>query len=151
MSILKRVAALGVATLFAVGALSASAQVQPRTYDKGPVIQVTQWQIAPGKLNAFMQDYTTNQAAGLEIGKKAGLILNYGAATVIARRAGEPNLVTSITFKNLAALDGSYEAGDKRAIAVYGSLEKAAQAAAKRGEYATQVGTTLYQTLAPLK
>src|SRR5512140_3804545 len=147
MSILKRIAALGVAAFFAVGALSASAQVVPRTYQKGPVIQVTQWLVAPGKLNAFMQDYTTNQAAGLEMGRKAGLILNYGAATVIARRAGEPNVVTRITFKDWAALDGPYEAGDKRAIAVYGSLEKAAQAAAKRAEYATQVGTILYQTL----
>jgi hypothetical protein len=151
MSISTRVAAIGLAALFSVSAISTAAQVVPRTYQKGPVVQVTQWQVAPGKLNAFMQDYTTNQTAALEIGKKAGLILSYGAATVIARRDGEPNVITRITFKDLAALDGSYEAGDKRAISVYGSLDKAAQAAAKRGEYATQVGTILYQTLDPLK
>ena len=150
MSITTRVAALGLASLISFSAMSAAAQVVPRTYQKGPVTLVTQFQIAPGKLNTFMQDYTTSQRAGLEYGKKNGGILAYGAATPITRRAGEPNLYTTITFKDLASYDRSFEAADKAAIAVYGSLEKAAAAAAKRAEYSTVVGSMLIQQLAPL-
>lgn len=144
-----RIAALSLAALF-VASAPASAQVVPRTYQKGPVTLVQQYTIAPGKLNIFMQDFATNQRAGLEYGKKNGGILAYGVATTIARRAGEPNLVTTITFKDLASYDRSYEAADRAAIAAYGSLDRAAAAAAKRAEYATLVGAVLYQNLTPL-
>ncbi len=148
MSGAKRIAAIGLAALLSVSAASASAQMVPRNYQKGPVTLVTQFQVAPGKLNTFMQDYATNQRAGLEIGKKTGGILAYGAAIPITRRAGEPNLYTTITFKDLASYDRSFEAADKANIAVYGSLENAAQAAAKRAEYATVVSSILLQGLA---
>jgi hypothetical protein len=147
MSIVTRTAAIGLVAFLSISASSAMAQYVPRTYQKGPVTLVTQYQIAPGKLNTFMQDYTTNQRAGLEIGKKTGGILSYGVATPITRRAGEPNLSTIITFKDLASYDRSYEAADKASIAVYGSLDKAAQAAAKRSEYATVVSSFLLQNL----
>jgi hypothetical protein len=96
-----------------------------------------------------MQDYATNQRAGLEIGKKSSGILSYGVATPITRRTGEANLYTIITFKDLASYDRSFEAADQAAIAVYGSLDKAAQAAAKRAEYTTFVSSILLQGLAP--
>lgn len=150
MSIRTRIAAIGLAALVAAASSPAPAQVLPRTYSKGPVTLVQQYTVAPGKLNAFMQDYTTNQRAGLEYGKKNGGILSYGVATTITRRAGEPNLVTTITFKDMASYDRSYEAADRAAIAVYGSLDKAAAAGAKRADYATLVGAILYQNLTPL-
>ena len=148
MSIATRTAATGLAALLAFSASSAAAQWVPRTYQKGPVTLVTQYQIAPGKLNTFMQDYAKNQRAALEIGKKTGGIISYGVATPITRRAGEPNLVTTITFKDLASFDRSYEAADRTNTAVYGSLDKASEAFAKRGEYATVVSSILYQGLA---
>lgn len=140
------------AVLIAVGALlltasSAFAQYVPRNYDKGPVTLVQEWQLAPGKLNTFMQDYATNQAKGLEIGKKSGAILSYGASLPIARRTNDPNVYTVITFKDLTAYDRSYARADAAAIEVYGSLEKAAEAAAKRAEYATLINSRLLQGL----
>src|SRR4051794_1185630 len=88
-----------------LSATAAAAQYVPRNYEKGPVTLVQEWQVAPGKMNAFMQDYATNQRAGLEIGKKVGGILSYGVATNIARRQGEPNVYTIITFKDLTSYD----------------------------------------------
>jgi hypothetical protein len=146
-----RAASIGLAALLSFSAASAAAQVVPRTYQKGPVTLVQQYQVAPGKLNTFMQDYATNQRAGLEIGKKAGGILSYSVLTPIGRRAGEPNVVTTITFKDLASYDRSYEAADKANIAVYGSLENAAAAAAKRAEYLTFVGSMLFGELSLAK
>lgn len=130
-----------------VSATSATAQSVPRNYDKGPVTLVQEFQIVPGKLNEFMVDYATNQRAGLEIGKKVGGILGYGVSTPIARRSGEPNLYSIITFKDLASYDRSFERADQTAIAVYGSLEQAGAAAAKRGTYSTLVSSRLLQGL----
>jgi hypothetical protein len=137
---------IALAFVFA-SATAAMAQYIPRNYEKGPVTLVQEFQIAPGKLNAFMQDYATNQKAGLEISKKVGGVLSYGVSTPITRRAGEPNLYTVITFKDLASYDRSFERADQTAIAVYGSLEKASQAAAARGAYATVTSSRLLQGL----
>jgi hypothetical protein len=138
--------------LIALGAIlfsatCALAQPVARNYDKESVTLVQEYQIAPGKLNAFMVDWATNQRAGLEIGKKVGGILGYGVATPITRRPGEPNVYTIITFKDLASYDRSFERADQTAIAVYGSLEKASAAAAKRGEYTTLISSRLLQNL----
>ncbi len=146
-----RTATIGLTALLAFSATSAMAQYVPRNYQKGPVTLVQQYQVAPGKLNTYMQDFATNQRAGLEIGKKTGGILSYSVLTPIARRAGEPNVVTTITFKDLASYDRSYEAADKTNIAVYGSLENAATAAAKRAEYLTFVGSMLFGELSLAK
>lgn len=135
---------------FAALALAGSAAAQTyvaRNFDKGPVTLVQEWRIAPGKMNAFMADFATNQRKGLEIGKAKDGILNYGAATLIGRREGEPNLITTITFKNLAAYDRSFDRADATAVEVYGSLEKAAAAGAERGQMATQIASRLYQGL----
>jgi hypothetical protein len=148
MSVKTTMAVLGLTAIITCMSTSVSAQYVPRNYAKGPVTLVQQYQIAPGKLNTFMQDYAKNQRPGLELGKKNSGILSYGVATPIARRAGEPNLYTTITFKDLASYDRSYETADKTAIAVYGSLESASQAAAKRAEYTTPVGSMLLQGLA---
>ena len=134
-----------VATL--ASATAAMAQYVPRNYDKGPVTLVQEIKIAPGKLNAFMQDYATNQKAGLEIGKKTGGILSYGVSLPITRREGEPNLYAIIVFKDLASYDRSFERADQTAIEVYGSLEKAAAAATARSEYATVISSRLLQGL----
>jgi len=140
--------ALGIAAFaLLLSASSAMAQYVPRNYDKGPVTLVQEYRIAPGKLNQFMMDYATNQKAGLEIGKKVGGILAYGVATPIARRDGDPNVITTITFKDLASYDRSFERADQTAIAVYGSLEKSYQAGSARSGYATLLNTRLYQGL----
>jgi hypothetical protein len=128
-------------------AAPAAAQYVPRIYDKGPVTLVQEYQIAPGKLNAFMQDYAANQRRSFEIGKQVGGILGYGVSTPVIRSAGAPNLYLTITFKDLASFDRSYARADQTAIAVYGSLEKAAAAGAKRAEYGTIVSSRLLQQL----
>lgn len=140
---------LALPALLAAAAIAApaSAQYVARNYDKGSVILVQEYQIAPGKLNAFMQDYGANQRRSFDVGKQVGGIISYGVATPVTRRPGEPNLYLTITFKDLAAFDRSYARADQTAIAVYGSLEKAAAAAAKRAEYGTIVGSRLLQGL----
>ena len=139
--------AIPVLLITAAIAAPVSAQYTPRNYEKGPVALVQEYQIAPGKLNAFMQDFAANQTRSLDIGKQVGGIINYNVATPVTRRAGEPNLYLTITFKDLTSYDRSFARADQTAIAVYGSLEKAAAAAAKRAEYGVVVGSLLLQGL----
>ncbi len=138
---------LAALALALVVAAPAAAQYVPRNYEKGPVTLVQEYRIAPGKFNAFMQDFAANQRRGLEIGKKNDGILDYGVAQLITRREGDPNVVTTITFKNLTAYDRSFQRADETAVAVYGSLEKANEAAAARGAYTTLLNSRLYQGL----
>lgn len=146
MSMRLRLTALALA-LATMAATPVFAQVVPRNYNKGPVTLVQEYLIAPGKLNAYMQDYATNQVPGLEIGKKVGGILSYGVSLPVTRAPGQASLYSIITFKDLASYDRSYERADQTAIAVYGSLEKAAAAGAKRSEYTTFVSSQLLQAL----
>lgn len=139
--------ALPALLMAAMVAAPASAQYVARNYDKGPVTLVQEYQIAPGKLNAFMQDYAVNQRRALDIGKQVGGILSYGVSVPVTRRAGEPNLYLSITFKDLNSYNRTYERADQTAITVYGSLEKAAAAGAKRAESGAMVGSLLLQGL----
>ena len=140
--------ALPALLMAAVVAAPAGAQYVPRNYDKGPVTLVQEYQIAPGKLNAFMQDYAANQRRSFDIGKQVGGILGYDVSVPVTRRGSEPNLYVTITFKDLNSYNRTYERADQTATAVYGSLEKAAAASARRAEYGTIVGTLLLQGLA---
>ena len=149
---MKRFAYLGagIAALLSLAATAANAQAVPRAYQKGTVSLVIAYQIKPGKLNTFMQEFAAHLRPGLEIGKKTGGILGYSIQQPLDARAGDPTLFEIITFKDLASFDRSYAVADQTAIAVYGSLDAAAAAGAKRAEYATQVSNTLTRELAPL-
>lgn len=124
-----------------------AAQMAPRNYEKGPVTLVIQFVVKPGQLNAFMQDFAKTTRHFIEVGEKEGRIVGYSIEQPIDPRPGEPNLALVITFKNLSAYDRSYADTDKANIAVYGSVDKAQEAAMKRLNYATPAGRLLLQSL----
>jgi hypothetical protein len=144
---IKSIAIGMVAALAVAGSAAAQQPYVPRNYEKGPVTLVQEFRIAPGKFNAFMVDYAANQRRALEIGKAKDGILSYGVSQLITRREADPNVITVITFKNLAAYDRSFERADATAVEVYGSLQKASEAAAARAQYTTLINSRLYQGL----
>jgi hypothetical protein len=91
------------ALLFAVPS-SASAQVP---YNEGPVERVVLIHILPGHFNAFMDDVKKNIIPLVESEKAAGLIVSY--ETFLNTTSSGPDdwdFGFSITYKNMAALDG---------------------------------------------
>ena len=134
--------------LLSLSATGASAQVAPRNYDYGTVTQVTEVEVKPGQLNAYMHDLATGWRNSMEEGKRAGAILSYRIEQPIATRAGEANLVLVVVFKNLAAYDRPMADAEKSAAAQYGSLDKAHDMAMQRESMRKILGTELYRQLA---
>jgi hypothetical protein len=138
-------AAIGLLSLSAMGA---SAQVAPRNYDYGTVTQVTDIEVLPGQLNAYMQDLATGWRASMEEGKRAGAIVSYGIEQPLDPRQGEANLVLVVVFKNLAAYDRPLADAEKSAATQYGSLDKAHDVAMQRQNMRKILGTELLRQLA---
>lgn len=134
--------------LLSLSATSVSAQMPPRNYDYGTVTEVTQVEVMPGQLRAYMQDLSSNWRVAMEEGKRAGAILSYSIEEPLDPRAGEANLVLVVVFKNLAAFDRPLADAEKAAVAQYGSLDKARELAMQRQSMRKILGTEVYRQLA---
>ena len=134
--------------LLNLSAMGVSAQVAPRNYDYGTVTQVTQIEVKPGQLNAYMQDLASGWRAPMEEGKRAGAILSYGIEQPLDPRPGEANLVLVVVFKNLAAYDRPLADAEKSASMQYGSLDKAHDRAMQRESMRKFLGMQIYRQLA---
>jgi len=137
--------AIGLLSLSAVGA---SAQVASRNYDYATVTQVTQIEVKPGQLNAYMHDLATGWRTSMEEGKRAGAILSYSIEQPLDPRPGEGNLVLVVVFKNFAAYDRPLADAEKSAAAQYGSLDKAHDMGMQRETMRKILGTEIYRQLA---
>jgi len=137
--------AIGLLNLSAIGA---SAQVAPRNYDYATVTQVTDIEVKPGQLNAYMQDLATGWRASMEEGKRAGAILSYSIEQPLDPRPGEANLVLVVVFKNLAAYDRPLADAEKSAATQYGSLDKAHDIAMQRESMRKILGSEIFRQLA---
>ena len=134
--------------LLALSAMGATGQVAPRNYDFGTVTQVTQIEVKPGQLNAYMQDLASGWRNAMEAGKRAGAILSYGVEQPLDPRPGEANLVLVVVFKSLAAFDRPLADAEKSAATQYGSLDKAHDMAMQRETMRKVLGTEVYRQLA---
>jgi len=131
-----------------LSAMGASAQVASRNYDYATVTQVTQIEVKPGQLNAYMHDLATGWRTSMEEGKRAGAIVNYSIEQPLDPRPGEANLVLVVVFKNLAAYDRPLADAEKSAAAQYGSLDKAHDMGVQRETMRKILGTEVYRQLA---
>jgi len=96
--------AVAVLALYLVGLSAAHAQV---AYNEGPVERVVLVQILPGHFDAFMADLKKNIVPIWESEKTSGLIVGY-QMWLNTTRAGNDDwdFGYSLTYKNMAALDG---------------------------------------------
>jgi hypothetical protein len=96
--------AIAVLCLSFVVATAAIAQVP---YNQGPVERVVLLKIAPGHFDAMMSDLKKNVVSIWEAQKAAGLITGYELfLNQTSSGEGDWDLGYSLTYKNMAALDG---------------------------------------------
>ena len=87
-----------------VAFLTAAAQVQ---YNEGPVERVVLVKILPGHFSAFMTDLKTNIVPIWESEKSSGLIQGYQMLlNTTSSGPDDWDFGFSLTYKNMAALDG---------------------------------------------
>lgn len=142
MKILKRVL-IGL-TLSGLAATALADEGRP--YKEGPVIEVSYIRTKPGKFDDYMKFLATTYRTLMEADKKAGLILDYAIYSAAPRSPQDPDLLLTITYPNMAALDRSEEA-DAVAVKTVGSMAAQSQAAIDREALREVLGTELVRKL----
>ena len=113
------VALAGLILCFAVGAAIGQTA---KPYKEGQVTELSYIKIKPGRFDDYMKFLDTSYKALMEANKKAGLIVGYAVYSMQARTPQEPDLLLTVTYANMAALDRIDE-GEAMAAKLVGSTE----------------------------
>ncbi|CAM3686475.1 hypothetical protein [Roseateles saccharophilus] len=117
-----------------------------KPYKDGPVTEVSYIKIKPGRFDDYMQFLSTTYRANMEAQKKAGLILGYRIFGKQARTPQDPDLILTITYANMAALDRTDEAEAVMAK-VLGNNAAQNKATIERGPMREVLGSELIREL----
>jgi hypothetical protein len=98
-------AAISIAAL-SVSAVSAARADDSKSYTEGTVTTVTSIRTKPGMFETYMKWLDTAGKQIREDEKKAGIILDYAIYSAEPRSPQDPDLYMTVTYKNMAALDG---------------------------------------------
>jgi hypothetical protein len=138
--------ALVLAAVFVVTA-NVSSAMSDRPYTDGPVSDVTFIRTKPGMFDEYMKWVSTTLKATLEEGKKAGFLVGYKIFSVEPRNPGDPDIIISMTYPNMAALDGLDDKMDAVAEKVEGSVAQSNANAIDREKLRTVLGSELIQEM----
>lgn len=117
-----------------------------RVYKEGPVVEVTYIRTMPGRFDDYMKFLATTYRTLMDAEKKAGLILDYSIYSAAPRSPQDPDLLLTITYPNMAALDRSEES-DALAVKTVGSMAAQNQAAIDREALREVLGSELVREL----
>jgi hypothetical protein len=130
--------------------LGSSAYADGRSYNDGPVINVSAVRTANGHFDDYMAWLASGWKKQMEAAKKAGLILSYDVLVAEPHNPTEPDVYLVIRYKNWAALDGAGSKFDTVAAQAEGSIDKANQGVTGRDKIRTILGSQTMQ-IAELK
>jgi hypothetical protein len=116
-------------------------------YTQGPVVMVSFVRTEPGKFDEYMRYLAATYKPLMEEYKKQGIITDFAVYQALPRDPHDADLILTVTYKNMAALDTLQERTDPLAKKAFGSLDKAASASAERGKLRTQIGSQLVRQL----
>ncbi|MCE4557229.1 hypothetical protein [Pelomonas cellulosilytica] len=117
-----------------------------KPYKEGPVTEVSYIKIKPGRFDDYMQFLATSYRGLMDAQKKAGLILGYNIYSAQAKTPQEPDLILTVTYANMAALDRIDEA-EAVSAKVIGSQAAQNKATVERGPMRDILGSELIREL----
>jgi hypothetical protein len=127
-----------------VCAFSAQAMADnTRVYKEGPVTAVTYVKIKDGQFDNYMKWLDTTFKPENEALIKAKIIIGYKVYTQDARDPHDADLILTITYPNMAALDNLNERTDAITEKFEGDLDKQNKAFADRGSMREILGGKL--------
>lgn len=129
-----------------LGLATASQAQSTRVYKEGPVTEVSYIKIKDGRFDDYMKFLDTTYKSLMEANKKAGLITGYAVYAATARTPQEPDLILTITYANMAALDRSEES-EALAVQTLGSMDSQNKAAIERGVMREVLGSQIIREL----
>ena len=83
----------------------------------------------------------------MEAFKKAGIIVSYSVYGATPRTPQDADIILTITYKNMAALDGLEERTDAIDKQIFGSLDDANKGAISREQMRSVIGSDLIREL----
>ena len=134
------------ATLTLASSAAALAQ-DARTYDNGPVWNVSAILTKPGHFDDYMKFVSTTWRAEQEALKAQGLVLDYKVLSVADARENEPDLYLMVEYKNMAAFDTPLDQQDALMKKLFGSLPAANKSGIDRESIRTLKGDMLTREL----
>lgn len=128
-------------------AVSCTAMAQEvRPYKEGTVTSVSFVRTKPGKFDDYMKYLLGPYKTLMEAQKKAGLILDHRVYAAYPKNPHEPDIILTVTFANMAALDRSDES-DAVVAKVMGNIPAQNKGLADRESIREILGSELVREL----
>lgn len=131
------------ACLFSAQALADDA----RAYKEGPVTQVTYVKVKPGQFDNYMKWLDANYKPLNEALMKAKVIVSFNVYGQDARDPHDADLLLTVTYANMAALDNLDERTDPILEKFQGGRDKQNQGFVDRGSMREILGSKLIREL----
>jgi hypothetical protein len=134
-------------TVLSLSTISGAKADDSKSYTEGTVTTVTSIRTKPGMFDAYMKWLDTTGKQLREDEKKAGVILEYSVYSVMPRSPHDPDLYLTVTYKNMAALDGLDDREEPLMKKIWATRDASAKAAVDRESLREILGTQLIRRL----
>lgn len=138
----------GTAMMVAVAMVTpTTVMAQESSYKPGTVWEASRIEVLPGQFENYMDYLATTWKKVQELGKAEGIVVDYHVLATNNARAGEPDLILIIEYKDYRTT-AQQEAFRKKANAMLAQDErKAAAASGERTKMRELMGSVEYQEL----
>lgn len=135
------------ATMLVAAGLATPAMAQESSYKPGTVWEAGRIDVLPGQFENYM-DWLSGQWKQIqELGKAEGIVVDYHVLATNNARAGEPDLILLIEYKDYQTT-AQQEAFNKKVNAMLKSDDRQqTTASGERSKMREQLGSTQYQEL----
>jgi hypothetical protein len=120
---------------------------EDHAYTQGPVTIVSFVRTEPGMFEEYLRYLDNTYKKLMEQLKKQGAVTGYAVYQAQPRDANDADVIITVTYKNMAALDTLQESTDPVVKELFGSLPKAASASADREKLRKQLGSQTVRQL----
>jgi hypothetical protein len=128
-------------------ATSVTRAQEDHAYTQGPVMIVSFVRTEPGMFEDYMRYLSSTYKKLMEQQKKQGIVTDYAVYQSLPHDGQDADVILTVTYKNMAALDSLQARSDPLVKEVFGSLPKAASASADREKLRKQLGSRLVRQL----
>jgi hypothetical protein len=120
---------------------------EDHAYTQGPVTIVSFVRTEPGMFEEYVRYLDNTYKKVMDQLKSKGVVTGYAIYQATPRDPHDADLILTVTYKNMAALDTLQASTDPVTKEVFGSLPKAASASADREKLRKQLGSQLVREL----